>query len=114
MLHREFQRFERQVRSLARRDDRARLLMSTPGVGVLVSLTYASTIWFDAQIDLEPEKLVFIDGEALSAIGPSAAPNRDIDQDGQALWASAAWRTLSGIRATRTLENHDLRRRAQT
>jgi transposase len=44
VLHREFQRFERQVRSLARRDDRARLLMSTPGVGVLVSLTYASAI----------------------------------------------------------------------
>jgi len=44
VLHREFQRFERQVRSLARRDDRARLLMSAPGVGVLVSLTYASAI----------------------------------------------------------------------
>jgi hypothetical protein len=39
VLHREFQSFERQVRSLARRDDRARLLMSTPGAGVLVSLT---------------------------------------------------------------------------
>ncbi len=44
VLHREFQGFERKVRSLARRDDRARLLMSTPGVGVLVSLTYASAI----------------------------------------------------------------------
>jgi transposase len=33
-LHREFQDFERKARSLARRDDRARLLMSTPGVGV--------------------------------------------------------------------------------
>ena len=44
VLHREFQGFERRVRSLARRDDRARLLMSAPGVGVLVSLTYASAI----------------------------------------------------------------------
>ena len=44
VLHREFQGFERQVRSLARRDNRARLLMSAPGVGVLVSLTYASAI----------------------------------------------------------------------
>ena len=44
VLHREFQGFERKVRSLARRDDRARLLMSAPGVGVLVSLTYASAI----------------------------------------------------------------------
>jgi len=39
VLHREFQGFERQVRSLARRNDRARLLTSAPGVGVLVSLT---------------------------------------------------------------------------
>ncbi len=44
VLRREFQGFERKVRSLARRDDRARLLMSAPGVGVLVSLTYASAI----------------------------------------------------------------------
>ena len=44
VLHREFQGFERRVRSLVRRDDRARLLMSAPGVGVLVSLTYASAI----------------------------------------------------------------------
>ena len=34
VLHREFQGFERRVRSLARRDDRARLLMSAPRVGV--------------------------------------------------------------------------------
>ena len=44
VLHREFRGFERKVRSLARRDDRAKLLMSAPGVGVLVSLTYASAI----------------------------------------------------------------------
>ena len=45
VLHREFQGFERKLRSLARRDDRARLLMSTPGVGVLVSLTYACLLY---------------------------------------------------------------------
>ena len=39
VLHREFQGFERKVRSLARRDDRARLLMSVPGVG-RTCLTY--------------------------------------------------------------------------
>ena len=44
VLHREFQGFERRVQSLARRDHQARLLMSAPGVGVLVSLTYASAI----------------------------------------------------------------------
>lgn len=36
--HRESQGFQRKVRSLARRDDRAGLLMSALGVGVLVSL----------------------------------------------------------------------------
>jgi transposase len=44
VLHKQFQVFERRVRRLARGDDRARLLMSAPGVGVLVSLTYASAI----------------------------------------------------------------------
>ena len=44
VLLREFQAFERRVRTLARGDDRAKLLMSAPGVGVLVSLTYASAI----------------------------------------------------------------------
>ncbi len=43
-LHREYQGFERRVRTMARGDDRARLLMSAPGVGVLVSLTYTSAI----------------------------------------------------------------------
>jgi transposase len=36
--------FERQLRSMARNDTRARLLMSTPGVGTIVALTYASAI----------------------------------------------------------------------
>lgn len=44
VLHKEFQGFERRVRTLARGDDRAKLLMSAPGVGVLVSLTYAAGI----------------------------------------------------------------------
>ena len=44
VLLEEFQGFERRVRTLARGDDRAKLLMSVPGVGVLVSLTYASAI----------------------------------------------------------------------
>ena len=39
VLHKEFQGFERRVRALARRDDRAKLLMSAPGVGVLVAPT---------------------------------------------------------------------------
>jgi transposase len=44
VLRREFDRFEKDVRSLARRDARTRLLMSAPGVGAIVALTYASAI----------------------------------------------------------------------
>src|ERR1700720_4457787 len=43
-LRREFNGFERQVRAMARNDTRARLLMSTPGVGTIVALTYAAAI----------------------------------------------------------------------
>ena len=43
-LLREFQAFEKEVRALVRRDAKARLLMSTPGVGPIVALTYASAI----------------------------------------------------------------------
>jgi len=41
---REFNRLEKQVRDMARTDSRARLLMSIPGVGPIVSLTFASAI----------------------------------------------------------------------
>jgi len=44
VLLREFQAFEKQVRALVRQDARARRLMSTPGVGPIVALTYASAI----------------------------------------------------------------------
>jgi transposase len=44
VLRNEFAAFERQVRKMARSDTRARLLMSTPGVGPIVALTYASAI----------------------------------------------------------------------
>ena len=43
-LRREFNGFEKRLRALARGDTRARLLMSTPGVGTIVALTYASAI----------------------------------------------------------------------
>jgi transposase len=44
VLLREFKSFEKRVRSMARQDARARLLMTTTGVGPIVSLTYASAI----------------------------------------------------------------------
>jgi transposase len=44
VLLREFKAFEKQVRSMARADAKAKLLMSTPAVGPIVALTYASAI----------------------------------------------------------------------
>src|SRR6266581_334892 len=44
VLLREFAGFERRVRTMARADARVRLLMSTPGVGAIVALTYVSAI----------------------------------------------------------------------
>jgi transposase len=43
-LRRKFDRFEKQVHAMARRDTRTRLLMSVPGVGAIVSLTFAAAI----------------------------------------------------------------------
>ena len=44
VLLREFASFERKVRTMARADARVRLLMSAPGVGAIVALTYVSAI----------------------------------------------------------------------
>lgn len=44
VLLREFKGLEKRVRTMGRNDARARLLMSTPGVGVVISLTYVSAI----------------------------------------------------------------------
>jgi transposase len=44
VLLREFDGFEKRVRAMARSDERARLLMSAPGVGAIVALTYVSAV----------------------------------------------------------------------
>jgi len=44
VLKREFAALDRKVRAMARRDARARLLMTTPAVGAIVALTYVSAI----------------------------------------------------------------------
>ena len=44
VLLREFKVFEKRVRSMARSNAKARLLMSTPAVGPIIALTYASAI----------------------------------------------------------------------
>jgi transposase len=43
-LRREFNALEKRLRAIARNDTRARLLMTTPGVGTIVALTYAAAI----------------------------------------------------------------------
>jgi transposase len=43
-LRQEFNGFEKRLRTMARSDMRARLLMSVPGVGTIVALTYAAAI----------------------------------------------------------------------
>ena len=44
VLQKEFAAFEKQTRKMAQTDPRTRLLMSTPAVGPIVALTYASAI----------------------------------------------------------------------
>jgi transposase len=44
VLQKEFKAFEKHTRRMARTDARTRLLMSTPAVGPIVALTYASAI----------------------------------------------------------------------
>jgi transposase len=44
VLLREFNGFEKRVRAISRLDAKAKLLMSTPAVGAIISLTYASAI----------------------------------------------------------------------
>jgi transposase len=44
VLLREFGDFEKRVRMMARDDERVRLLMSTPGVGAIVALTYVAAV----------------------------------------------------------------------
>ena len=44
VLRKEFASFEKRTRKMARTDARARLLMSTPAVGPIVALTYASAV----------------------------------------------------------------------
>jgi transposase len=44
ILFEQWQKLEKRLRSLAREDNRVRLLMTAPGVGTIVALTYASAI----------------------------------------------------------------------
>jgi transposase len=56
VLAKEYQGFETQLRGMARDDARVRLLMSTPGVGTIVALTYVSAI--DDPLRFKSSKMV--------------------------------------------------------
>jgi len=56
VLLREFGAFEKRVRAMARDDARSRLLMSAPGVGAIVALTYVAAI--DAPARFKSSKAV--------------------------------------------------------
>ncbi|PZP38380.1 MAG: hypothetical protein DI601_26660 [Azospirillum brasilense] len=57
-------------------------------------------VWFEAQLDLDPERLVFIDDD------------QRLHQDGTALWALETRNPLPGASAARALEDNHLHRRA--
>ncbi len=62
--------------------------------------------WFESQLDLDPERLVFIHETWTST------KNLDLDEDGPHAWALRARGATAGERPARPLEDDDLRRRA--
>ena len=84
-LRREFDRFEKQVRAMARRDTRARLLMSIPGVGAIVSLTFASAI--DDPARFKSSKQV----GAYFGLTPTKYQSGETDIDGRISKIGDAW-----------------------
>jgi transposase len=84
-LRREFDRFEKQVRAAARRDTRARLLMSIPGVGAIVSLTFASAI--DDPARFKSSKQV----GAYFGLTPTKYQSGETDIDGRISKVGDAW-----------------------
>jgi len=84
-LRREFDRFEKQVRDAARCDTRARLLMSIPGVGAIVSLTFTAAI--DDPARFKSSKLV----GAYFGLTPSKYQSGETDIDGRISKIGDAW-----------------------
>jgi transposase len=84
-LRREFDRFEKQVRATARGDRRARLLMSIPGVGAIVSLTFASAI--DDPARFKSSKQV----GAYFGLTPTKYQSGETDIDGRISKVGDAW-----------------------
>jgi transposase len=94
VLLREFNAFEKRVRAMARSDARTKLLMSTPAVGPIVALTYASGAAFrvDAEeISVRRDRLLGTDQQdrrCLGARGALPGRSRHADKAGQRLFAA--------------------------
>jgi len=84
-LRREFDRFEKLVRATARSDTRARLLMSVPGVGAIVSLTFAAAI--DDPARFKSSKQV----GAYFGLTPTKYQSGETDIDGRISKIGDAW-----------------------
>jgi transposase len=84
-LRRELDRFEKQVRAIARCDTRARLLMSVPGVGAIVSLTFAAAI--DDPARFKSSKQV----GAYFGLTPTKYQSGETDIDGRISKIGDAW-----------------------
>jgi transposase len=84
-LRREFDRFEKEVRAMARRDTRTRLLMSVPGVGAIVSLTFTSAI--DDPTRFNSSKQV----GAYFGLTPTKYQSGETDIDGRITKIGDAW-----------------------
>jgi transposase len=84
-LRREFDRFDKQVLAVARCDTRARLLMSVPGVGAIVSLTFAAAI--DDSARFKSSKQV----GAYFGLTPTKYQSGETDIDGRISKIGDAW-----------------------
>jgi transposase len=84
-LRRQFDRFEKQVRAMARCDTRAQLLMSVPGVGPIVSLTFAAAI--DDPARFKSSKQV----GAYFGLTPTKYQSGETDIDGRISKIGDAW-----------------------
>jgi transposase len=73
----EFKGFEKRVRGMARANAQARLLMSTPSIGSIVSLTYASAI--DDPVRFRSSK----QAGAHFGLTPKKYQSRETDRDGR-------------------------------
>jgi transposase len=84
-LRREFERFEKQLHTVARCDTRVRLLTSVPGVGAIVSLTYVAAIDDPARFKSSKEVGAYF------GLTPTKYQSGETDIDGHISKIGDAW-----------------------